>query len=187
MQKQPRGLCCDKTTDNPAAKKGLDLASGKRHVSLYEPTGDEWSDYATLSYCWGASGVPFITTAANIKAYRRSIPTSALPSTLRDTIHFLRGLKIRYLWIDALCIIQGGDGGKDWAEQATWMTDIYQGGLLNISALDGGNSDYGLAAETFREVGLLVGTFTSGKSPLYLFGRARPSALTCPKQLNDRY
>lgn len=42
-----------------------------------------------------------------------------IPQTFRDTIHFVRCLQVRYLWIDSLCIIQ--DDAQDWEQEAALM------------------------------------------------------------------
>lgn len=72
----------------------------------------------------------------------------------------MKRLGIEYLWIDALCIIQEGDGGRDWAEQASQMTTIYESGTLNISVLDGVDSSAGLRPQKLNRYGIHVGTTT---------------------------
>ncbi|KAK0652813.1 heterokaryon incompatibility protein-domain-containing protein, partial [Cercophora newfieldiana] len=82
--------------------------------------------YATLSYCWGLSAASK-TTQDNLLDRCHNIPLDELSNTLRDAILFAKRLGIDYLWIDALCIIQE-DGGKNWAEQTSQMTGIYESG-----------------------------------------------------------
>lgn len=55
-----------------------------------------------------------------------------LPKTFRDAIAVTQILKIRYIWIDSLCIIQ--DDAQDWQREAAKMSYIYQEGFLNIAA-----------------------------------------------------
>ena len=74
----------------------------------------------------------------------KGILLDEFPRILRAAILFVRKIEIRFLWIDALCIIQDRDGGNDWAEQSAQMTDIYRGGVINLSALDGVDIDSGL-------------------------------------------
>ncbi|KAJ8584837.1 HET-domain-containing protein [Rhizopogon salebrosus TDB-379] len=75
--------------------------------------------YVTLSYVWGGPGEGYWTTQANIK--QRSVPgglnVSTLPGTISDSI------QLRYLWIDALCIVQ--DDYKDKAVQIGLMEFFY--------------------------------------------------------------
>jgi hypothetical protein len=53
---------------------------------------------------------------------------------MRDAITLTRRLGVRYLWIDALCIIQ--DSEQDWHELAVRMGEIYSNGFVSISAHD---------------------------------------------------
>lgn len=51
---------------------------------------------------------------------------------MRDAVILTRLLGIRYLWIDALCILQDSQG--DWNEQGANMCEIYSRSFLSISA-----------------------------------------------------
>ncbi|KAH7360306.1 heterokaryon incompatibility protein-domain-containing protein [Rhexocercosporidium sp. MPI-PUGE-AT-0058] len=88
--------------------------------------------YATLSYCWGDT-MPrgSTTTLDNIQAREERLQTADLPQTLRDAIKITRGLDIRYLWIDAICIIQNSN--EDWNVESAKMTSIYGNGLISIA------------------------------------------------------
>jgi hypothetical protein len=69
----------------------------------------------------------------------------AMPKTLRDVILVTRELGLRYIWIDALCIIQ--DSPQDWVEQAEKMAGIYQDAELTVSADGADGSDSGFLAD----------------------------------------
>jgi Heterokaryon incompatibility protein (HET) len=88
--------------------------------------------YVALSYCWGPL-MPVKLTENNLKEFQTSIDLATLPKTFQDAIALTRSLKIPYLWVDALCIIQ--DSSEDWKHEAPRMKDIYQGSTLTISAL----------------------------------------------------
>ncbi|KAG2343263.1 HET-domain-containing protein [Suillus weaverae] len=81
--------------------------------------------YVTLSYVWGAIGAEYWTTQDNI--LERSTPgglnAANLPETITDSILFVRQLGERYIWIDALCIIQ--DDSQDKSTQIQTMDLIY--------------------------------------------------------------
>lgn len=64
--------------------------------------------YTTLSHCWGKH-LPFKSTESTLASVTAGIHFDALPKTYRDAISITRGLGIRYIWIDSLCIVQGED------------------------------------------------------------------------------
>ncbi|KAN0104891.1 HET domain containing protein [Hyaloscypha variabilis] len=98
--------------------------------------------YLALSYCWGDRG-NLVTTIENINERRRGIPWEEIPSTVQNAIEVTRKLGFRYLWIDALCIIQGPNG--DWATESAKMGDVYNGAFLTISAAISPNVQHGFS------------------------------------------
>lgn len=103
--------------------------------------GFEWGPYVTLSYCWG-EGARFLTLKKNARAHHRSIPSVSLPTTFKDAVHVARSLGYRYLWIDALCIIQ--DDGDDMRREIARMGDTYRHADLTIAAQGTPNANDGL-------------------------------------------
>lgn len=71
---------------------------------------------------------------ANEEQYHKGISEHQLPQTIQDAIYVTRKLGIAYIWIDLLCIIQDGDGGKDWLNHSRDMSKIYSNCVLNLSA-----------------------------------------------------
>ncbi|KAF1844442.1 HET-domain-containing protein [Cucurbitaria berberidis CBS 394.84] len=96
--------------------------------------------YTTLSHCWGTS-LPIRTLLSNIQSYSHRIPPQIIPRTFDDAIHITLELGIRFIWIDALCIVQ--DSAKEWEQEAAKMKDIYSGSVLNIAASDSSGSEGG--------------------------------------------
>jgi hypothetical protein len=87
--------------------------------------------FTTLSHRW--SNEPHLTTKTeNISNHYLRICTSDLCQTFQDAIFVTRALGIRYLWIDALCIIQGDN--DDWAREAGLMGEIYANSVCTIAA-----------------------------------------------------
>ena len=135
---------CIINSSSPLPKRVLDLCDSQEQcVKLYESRG-EVERYVCLSHCWG-SRVLLRTLSANLESHRRGIPWDSLPLTYQDAIIFVRRLKIRYLWIDSLCIIQ--DDENDWRQEAARMASIYQGSYLTISATKSTDSNGGLFSE----------------------------------------
>lgn len=93
--------------------------------------------YVALSYVWGGSGEGYWTTKANLKKRRMpgGLDASVLPGTISDTIELVRQLGERYLWIDALCIVQ--DDLKDKDMQIRLMDVIYGSSAFTVFAAGG--------------------------------------------------
>jgi hypothetical protein len=87
-------------------------------------------DYVTLSYRWG-EGVTFTTTKENLQERMAAILLDNMPATIRDAVIVTQRLGFRFLWIDALCIIQNSP--TDWAEQSALMAEVYRNATLNIA------------------------------------------------------
>jgi hypothetical protein len=104
------------------------------------------SDYATLSYSWG-NGNHLLLTPDNHDAFQQRIPWNDLPKTMRDAIVTCRRLAIRYLWVDALCIMQGPNG--DFQQEAALMQEVYSGSKLTIAAAESSNAHGGCFRERF--------------------------------------
>ncbi|KAK1543299.1 heterokaryon incompatibility protein [Colletotrichum paranaense] len=102
--------------------------------------------YAALSYCWGdpASHPAFKTTLLNFAAHQDAMPCADMPPTLRDAVAITRNLGLRYLWIDALCIIQGD--AQDWAREAGRMCEVYSNATVTISVDHADGSSVGVFA-----------------------------------------
>jgi len=104
---------CAKDTGQFRPSRLLDLAAdlGGKDIRLIDSelhlpkNRGRQNHYATLSYCWGPPGLNARTTKENIEERRRRIPFNNLPRTVRDAVQVTRELGIRYLWVDALCIV----------------------------------------------------------------------------------
>ncbi|KAF6816482.1 HET domain-containing protein [Colletotrichum plurivorum] len=109
----------------------LDVGSEDQDPYLFESNGLK-QRYCILSYCWGLSGNA-TTTKANLSRHTKSIRLASLPTFLRQAITATRSLGYKYLWIDALCIIQ--DDLDDWAREAAIMHELYSRADLTITSL----------------------------------------------------
>jgi hypothetical protein len=109
-------------------------------IRLHESVLDERAQYTTLSHRWGKK-IAQRTTRKNIASHCIGIDTNLLPQSFRDAITVTRKLGVRYLWIDAICIIQ--DDYADWSEQAPLMGKIYQNAYCTIAAHSAENSTIG--------------------------------------------
>jgi hypothetical protein len=106
----------------------LDASSTKPKIIH---TRGRQEQYVALSYCWG-SVQHFRTTNENFSEMQKSIPVEILPQTIRDAFFVAQKLDIRYIWVDALCIIQ--DNADDWQSEAKRMGAIYANSYFTIAA-----------------------------------------------------
>ncbi|KAL7621895.1 hypothetical protein AAE478_007395 [Parahypoxylon ruwenzoriense] len=107
-------------------------------------SGGQHGTFTALSYCWGGD-VDFKLTTDTEQWFRKGMPLYQFPATLRDAIHITRALGIRYIWIDALCILQ--DSAQDWAQEASRMHEVYKGAVVTIAAACASKTSDGI----FRE------------------------------------
>lgn len=106
-------------------------ASSEHRLRLHDSAIDERAFYTTLSHRWG-NVVMFKTTQKNIKDFHTYLNFNALPISFKDAVTVTKALGIRYLWIDAICIIQ--DDRSDWIKQAPLMGKIYKNAYCTIAA-----------------------------------------------------
>ncbi|KAG4438463.1 hypothetical protein IFR05_006073 [Cadophora sp. M221] len=94
--------------------------------------------YITLSYVWGNKPI-FKTTRENFQSLQIPGALDSVSRLTRDVASVVKGLGVKYLWIDALCIIQDDEEHKK--VQISRMADIYGNSCLTIVALTGSDSD----------------------------------------------
>ena len=88
--------------------------------------------YGTLSYVWGMGPSPWKTLRANLDDRLRHFTAELLPPTIRDACSVLAKLGVRYLWADAVCIVQ--DDVEEWALEAAKMGAIYKHSTVTLAA-----------------------------------------------------
>lgn len=111
------------------------------HISNKETRG---SPYVTLSHCWGKGPITRLWTS-NLESMRDSLEIGVLLRAFQDAIKVTRRLKIRYLWIDSLCIVQ--DSISDWEAESAVMGQIYEHSLVNIAATSAVDSQKGFISQ----------------------------------------
>lgn len=75
-----------------------------------------------------------MTTSENIVNRVEGINPAELSDTMRDAFIVVRSLGYRYIWIDALCIIQNST--EDWFSEASKMSSVFSGAVLTIEVAD---------------------------------------------------
>lgn len=101
------------------------------NVHLLCTSAGDMDRYATLTHRWGRLH-HFTTNTTNFLQNRDGISRLRLPRTYQDALTVCERLGVRFIWIDAVCIIQ--DDAQDWITQSARMGDVYQNALFNIAA-----------------------------------------------------
>ncbi|KAL2069187.1 hypothetical protein VTL71DRAFT_15525 [Oculimacula yallundae] len=96
--------------------------------------------YVALSYCWGLDQIG-LTTISNRETRMSQLDLGTLSQTSRDAITVTKSLGIRYLWIDAICIVQ--DSPDDKVIELSSMCRIYQQATFTIVAASATSASQG--------------------------------------------
>jgi hypothetical protein len=96
--------------------------------------------YVTLSYRWGDSN-NLTTSSTSLKDRLRCILFKDMPRTIQDAVIVTSRLKVRYLWVDSLCIVQ--DNKEEWLREAEKMAEIYMKSYCTIAAHSADHADHG--------------------------------------------
>lgn len=130
---------CPKSAPKPLPDRVIDCSNPDRPYIVLTG-GNMKGRYITLSYIWG--GPQRLTTTQNIATYvAYGLEILDFPKTIREAIVATNGLGIRYLWIDALCILQDSD--EDKLKQIRMMAKIYRNSYLTLIAACGNNVNEG--------------------------------------------
>ncbi|KAH6719668.1 heterokaryon incompatibility protein-domain-containing protein, partial [Leptodontidium sp. MPI-SDFR-AT-0119] len=139
--KKEAEACCSTGNHEEGSLRLIDTKDAKfGHIPLPTETpwkldgflNPNWIYYAVLSHRWGKSTEVSSTTKQNIRSRFNSIAYSELCGTFQDAIVVARQLRIRYLWIDSLCIIQ--DDKDDWRRESAVMGDVYYKSFVTFFA-----------------------------------------------------
>jgi hypothetical protein len=93
--------------------------------------------YASLSYCWGSredAAYQPTTNLANVQVRMEGFGVHEMSPVVRDAVKICRLLQLEYLWVDALCILQGQDpqDREDWAKESRTMVDVYRNAYITL-------------------------------------------------------
>ncbi|OHE91254.1 hypothetical protein CORC01_13454 [Colletotrichum orchidophilum] len=88
--------------------------------------------FAALSYCWGGNQTVKCETST-LEAFTKDIPFAELPRTIQDAVKVCSQLGVRYIWVDALCIIQN-EGNEEKILEIAKMPYIYGQASFTIMA-----------------------------------------------------
>ncbi|KAF5006725.1 hypothetical protein FDECE_6902 [Fusarium decemcellulare] len=107
-------------------------------IRVLETTAGLSGPYTVLSCAWGHSwrstGEYGMLLPENLDQLARGVDVEALPRSIRDAIAVTRQLKIDYLWVDSLCILQGSEGHGDWMHEAANYEHIISNAYCVLAA-----------------------------------------------------
>ena len=149
-------------------------------IRLHETIEGDVGRYVALSYTWGGTA-PIVTTKSSLGARKANIPWAVIPALFQDAILASRTLGIRFVWIDALCILQ--DDVVDWEREAGRMATVYGNAYLTIAAASSSSATVSLLSNSVVQNFLHAGDESSiikheVNPSLRLESRMRTSART---------
>jgi hypothetical protein len=121
-------------------------------LRLITDTKKNGGKYVALSHCWGnppTSDSPsgeekvLCTTQSNLKKLEDKFNFSSLSKNFQDAITVTRELRIPFIWIDSLCIIQQEPDGADWKREVERMQSVYSSAYCTIAATAAPHSSAG--------------------------------------------
>ncbi|KAF5687092.1 het-domain-containing protein [Fusarium circinatum] len=141
----------------------LNLAEYKANgrIKLIQTEGLPRVKYAALSYCWGsaddASYQPK-TNSANLSERFGGFSIDAMSPVVRDAIITCETLGMRYLWVDALCILQGKADIADWEVESQKMNDIFRNAYVSLCPSSSNSCREGFLGQRQLHPGIRVKT-----------------------------
>lgn len=134
--------------------------------------------YATLSHCCGPEKF-LVLEPDTISKFTDGFPLEQIPRTFQEVVQVIKHLKIRYLWIDSYCVIQGDsdDAREDWNREAQKMCSVYTNSHLNIGSAYSENPHGGLFQQRDVKNFLAIG-FSNGNLRLSKRNRFTAFVLT---------
>ncbi|KAK5128949.1 hypothetical protein LTR85_000282 [Meristemomyces frigidus] len=107
--------------------------------------------YLALSYCWGGDQDVKLTFQRE-QSLRDGLDRRDFAETIQDAIWLCQMLRIDYMWVDALCIMQD-DNGQDWNSEAYNMPHIYGNAYITLSVCSASSASEGFARDRWSVEG----------------------------------
>jgi len=129
---------CRFSRDTVLPRRVMDVGQSGDSVRLQVNDTETHASYLALSYCWGeqprpASPVqPVLLRRDTLQQLVTDIPLTTLQQSVQDAVLVTRELGFRYLWADALCIIQDCEADK--GREISQMASIYKNAAVTIAA-----------------------------------------------------
>ena len=141
-------------TDLPLPTRVIDIGVAEGSTLCLFVTGRIPGKWAALSHRWGrttwgnridpeekVSG----SDNGNLSELQRGISGDFLSPTFSDAITVTRAIRLQYLWIDGLCILQ--DSVEDWSVKSGHITSVYKDTHITIAAGSSADGSNGILTE----------------------------------------
>lgn len=164
------------TRDHPSRIPGFVVIDVKKQCVVPFPPGRQ---YVALSYVWGHTNYPS-ASKANWEIFQTEGVFNAvkLARTIRDAIEITGALGYRYIWVDAICIVQDDDKLK--AGLIDNMDAIYGNAVLTILATSAQHAAAGVSSWGCRDESTTGLTFTLADFTLGLVSSFTGDLATSP-------
>ncbi|CZR40613.1 uncharacterized protein FPRO_10203 [Fusarium proliferatum ET1] len=164
--------------------------SDSSNIRLVEMNRGEKGRYVALSYCWGVktngqSVHQVKLKQATLNDLKAGMDQSRMTRTHLEGMQVARELGYRYIWIDALCIMQ--DNKRDWEHSALLVPEIYGNAELTILAGRSDNSRKGFVnlAKWYKPIALPVEVpYAMHPDMVYESSQRRTCRLHLPRNQN---
>ncbi|KAI8717110.1 HET domain-containing protein [Fusarium sp. LHS14.1] len=141
-----------------------------REIKVIEVAREQKPQYIAVSYRWPKKpNQDQQLTSATRDHFFRGYSTEALPQLYCDAFTVARMLGFRYVWIDALCIMQ--DNGGDWHAEAPKMASVYGNAIFTVAFGDCPESKLSDDAEIWRSCSLRDAATRAAAQPFIKGGK----------------
>ncbi|KAL0931447.1 heterokaryon incompatibility protein (SNF2 family domain-containing protein) [Colletotrichum truncatum] len=129
---------CRYARDAVLPSRVLDVGTSERpSLRLFVNETEKRGKYIALSYCWGKPELkkrPTLLRRDTLTDMSRDdgIDEASLQKSVQDAVRVARMLGFKYLWVDALCIIQDCNRDKD--KEIGKMAMIYKNAAVTVAA-----------------------------------------------------
>lgn len=157
----------EKSNFDPCLPKRLiRLGENAKTARLVRTPTNSTAPYAALSYCWGGNGT-FKTEEHTLEVFERDIQLEKLPQTIKDAFCLTKRIGLDYLWVDAICIVQGNK--QEWEQESQKMGHIYSNAKIVISATRSANVNEGMfiprsATPLFKDIEAIGGSMRARRN-----------------------
>lgn len=124
---------CGLREPRPMPGRVVDISAGHEKLRLLKTSPGQLGVYAAISYSWGGAKSSMLRLKKHTqKALESRFKLGDLVKLHQQGIQVAEELGYKYIWIDALCIIQ--DDIQDWLDQSSLVPQIYGNADITIVA-----------------------------------------------------